>query len=269
MEMEFTGERVVPGKTPYVTVQEHIGRYVFASHLIEHNDFVLDIACGTGYGTSYLAQKASIVVGGDIDEQSVKLAHSLYSKDKVAFVTLDCTELPFCELCFDVIVSMETIEHLQDYESFLKQCQRVMRQHGMLICSTPSRYVYSPRGLAGQGYHVKEFTPKEFNDLLRKYWNHVTLYGQCYVSRGEPMVRLARERLSRIAGRCLSILPKGERAKELVKQHVMPGAIAPSWKEISSQMLDQRYVVLPFKNARPKFLIAIARDPLNRAGEAL
>ena len=183
MEIEFTGERLVPGKTPYGMLQQHIGRYVFASTFVKDSHFVLDMACGMGYGTSYLGKKACRVVGGDIDEQSIRYAHSLYSKGNVTFVAADCTELPFAGSSFDVIVSFETIEHLQYYEYFLEECQRVMKEDGMFICSTPNRAIFSPRGLDPRGYHLKEFAPEELDELLRKYINLELFQRHAFIDR--------------------------------------------------------------------------------------
>lgn len=78
MEVEFSGERVIPGKTPYGMLQEHIGRYVFAQKFVKESDLVLYVACGVGYGTAYLARKAKQVLGGDIDGQAVSYAGRVY-----------------------------------------------------------------------------------------------------------------------------------------------------------------------------------------------
>ena len=48
VDIEFTGERVVPGKTPPDIYKEHIDRYIFTADLTKGKE-VLDVACGTGY----------------------------------------------------------------------------------------------------------------------------------------------------------------------------------------------------------------------------
>ena len=72
MNMNFTGERFVPqlrGQIYY----EHFHRYAAALPLVNGKE-VLDIACGEGYGTAYLAMAAESVIGVDIDEASVRHA---------------------------------------------------------------------------------------------------------------------------------------------------------------------------------------------------
>jgi len=188
-DMEFTGERVVPGKTPETIYDEHIYRYIFATSLAE-NKVVLDVACGTGYGAGYMADKASKVVGADISMEAVYYARERFSEDnKASFICTDAVRLPFADDAFDIVVSFETIEHIKQYSKFLNECRRVLKDNGLLICSTPNRRIFSPR-LAKplNTFHVKEFWPEEFSRLLRRYFAGITLYGQCDVKLSDNSV---------------------------------------------------------------------------------
>jgi ubiquinone/menaquinone biosynthesis C-methylase UbiE len=188
--MEFTGERVVPGKTPQTIYDEHIYRYIFAAGLTE-NKVVLDVACGTGYGVSYMAEKgAGKVVGVDISMIAANYARERFSKDnQVSFVCADAIRLPFLDNVFDVVVSFETIEHIRQYRKFLAECRRVLKENGLLICSTPNRRIFSPNlGKPVNTFHVKEFWPEEFYRLLSRYFAHITLYGQCDVKLADNSV---------------------------------------------------------------------------------
>jgi len=188
--MEFTGERVVPGKTPKTIYDEHIYRYIFAASLTR-NKVVLDVACGTGYGANYIAGKgAREVVGVDISVMAANYARERFSKDnQVSFICADAIRLPFVDNAFDVIVSFETIEHIRQYSKFLGECKRVLKEKGLLICSTPNRRIFSPN-LAKpiNTFHVKEFWPEEFYRLLRRYFADITLYGQCDVKLADNSV---------------------------------------------------------------------------------
>lgn len=173
-ELEWTGERVVPTKTPYVTYQEHVNRYVFASKFIK-DKIVLDVACGTGYGSKYLLRKgARKVVGLDISIDAIKYAKEQYNinNEGLSFVCGNAIDLPFPDNYFDVIVSFETIEHLKEYRKFLLECKRVLKDGGLFICSTPNKRVSSPHTEKPKNpFHVKEFYPEEFNSLLAEYSN--------------------------------------------------------------------------------------------------
>jgi ubiquinone/menaquinone biosynthesis C-methylase UbiE len=188
-DMEFTGERVVPGKTPQTIYDEHIYRYIFAAGLAG-NKIVLDVACGTGYGAGYMAGNASKVVGADISLEAVDYARERHSEDnKASFVCADAIRLPFADGAFDMVVSFETVEHIRQYRKFLAECRRVLKENGLLVCSTPNRRIFSPK-LAKplNTFHVKEFWPEEFSRLLRRYFSDITLYGQCDVKLSDNSV---------------------------------------------------------------------------------
>lgn len=188
--MEFTGERVVPGKTPQTIYDEHIYRYIFAADLIE-DKVVLDVACGTGYGVGYMMEKGvGRIVGVDISMAAVNYAGERFGKhNKVSFVCADAIRLPFPDDTFDIVVSFETIEHIRQYRKFLAECRRVLKEDGLLVCSTPNRRIFSPNLTKPLNtFHVREFWPEEFYRLLRRYFAPITLYGQCDVKLADNSV---------------------------------------------------------------------------------
>ena len=73
----------------------------------------------------------------------------------------DARAIPLPDRSIDVVVSFETIEHVDDPAAFLGECARVLVPEGMLIVSTPNRPVYS--GEATQNpFHRIEFDEEEF-----------------------------------------------------------------------------------------------------------
>jgi ubiquinone/menaquinone biosynthesis C-methylase UbiE len=175
-------------KTSRVTCQTVRGRfskYVFAS-LFTQDKVVCDVACGTGYGSSYLSKNARLVVGGDISENAVEYAHRK-RKHNVQFLLLDALQLPFFDEAFDIIVSVDTIEHLDKYENFLGECARVLKPGGLFICATPNAKVssFSSRKPLLRG-HAKEFYIEELRYLLGNHSREIAIYGM------EPQNRLDR-----------------------------------------------------------------------------
>jgi len=132
---------LVPGKPRmYSLWQQHINRYIFAAGFAR-DKVVLDVACGAGYGSDYLIKMgAKKVVGGDISEDAIEYARAQYKSNDLQFVRLNAVKLPFSRDCFDAIVSFETIEHLKEYENFLFECKRVLKDKGLFICSTPNKW---------------------------------------------------------------------------------------------------------------------------------
>ncbi|MBI3951595.1 MAG: class I SAM-dependent methyltransferase [Acidobacteria bacterium] len=170
----YTGERMVPEKADSVTFWEHIYRYRFAAEFVRGKR-VLDIACGEGYGTSALLRAgAASVVGVDICEESCAHAHCKYGVD---IQRADAEGMPFLDHSFDIVVSFETIEHVQNLAVFLDECVRVLLPGGLLVLSTPNRDVYSEKGKHNP-FHHDELDERELVALLTTRFKKWQLYSQ-------------------------------------------------------------------------------------------
>ena len=173
-DLEFTGERIVPGKTAEALFHEHEERYVFAGQYVSGKD-VLDVACGTGVGTAFLrAAGARRVWGLDIDGDAIAFAKARYLECE--FLQCDATYLCLPDNSVDVVVSFETLEHLNNQREFLMECRRVLRPGGTLVCSTPNLAI--SRWSASNPFHFREFYPTEFRELLASDFASVELFGQ-------------------------------------------------------------------------------------------
>ncbi len=156
---------------------EHWHRYLLAAQFVAGKT-VLDVACGEGYGSWLLADLADKVFGVDIDEQTIQHASSKYVKENLSFLTGSAVQIPIPgEDLFDVIVSFETIEHLNgmDQASFLREVSRLLRPDGIFIVSTPDKAVL---GHLNNRFHLNELYLPEFNALLSPHFSNIDLYGQ-------------------------------------------------------------------------------------------
>jgi ubiquinone/menaquinone biosynthesis C-methylase UbiE len=173
-KLEDTGERMVPelhkGRSMYGA---HIARYT-ASLPFVTGKIALDIACGSGYGTKILASKAKKVYGVDIDEKTIKYAKEKYSTTNINYSVGSGTNIPIEDQSVDVVVSYETIEHIEDYKKFLKEIKRVLKPGGVLLLSTPNDAEYGE----GNPYHVHEFFYDDLKKLIKKYFKHHKDYFQ-------------------------------------------------------------------------------------------
>lgn len=175
-KLEFTGERFTPECVREIWY-EHYHRYAFARSLVANKN-VLDAACGEGYGSHILSAYAQSVEGVDIDSTSIAHAQGKYTKDNLSFTQASCTELPFAENQFDVVVSFETLEHLAEQEEMLSEFQRVLKPNGLLLISTPDKKYYSDEAGFTNEFHVKELYKHEFKELLDTHWSHQKWYSQ-------------------------------------------------------------------------------------------
>ncbi|MEJ2384282.1 MAG: class I SAM-dependent methyltransferase [Xanthomonadales bacterium] len=173
--LEFTGERFTPECVREIWY-EHVHRYVFARAFVDGLR-VLDAACGEGYGSALLAERAASVTGVDISEDAIAHARARYAAANLAFEVADGTALPFDDDAFDCVVSFETLEHLHDQKGLLGEFRRVLKPGGFLLISTPDKAVYTDRQQNDNAFHVAELYRGEFEDLLGDYFPAVRLWG--------------------------------------------------------------------------------------------
>ncbi|MDQ0284964.1 ubiquinone/menaquinone biosynthesis C-methylase UbiE [Desulfofundulus luciae] len=177
----ISGERAVPGFSDPVTMAEHLARYEFALAFVASRE-VLDAACGVGYGSHMMAERAKKVVGVDIDPDCLEYARDNYAHPRVVYQQGDVCALPLPGGSFDVLVSFETIEHVADGEACVREAWRVLRPGGLYLVSTPNRLLISPgRGPQAppvNSFHVREYTLEEFQELVGSYFQNLQLFRQ-------------------------------------------------------------------------------------------
>ena len=164
-----------------------IGRYSFCKQFVL-NKTVLDCASGEGHGSFLLSQTAQKVVGIDIDAETVEHAKNKYKRDNLEFMQGDCTAIPIpsSEGGFDIITSLETLEHIDERQQLLllREFSRLIKKDGLLVISTPN--VEYTKGIPNYDnpYHKKELTFDEFDALLSQYFSHRLYFQQsdCFVN---------------------------------------------------------------------------------------
>ena len=140
-------------------------RYAFCLPFVHGRD-VLDVPCGTGWGSSLLSGYVSLT-GLDIDHDAIDYARKHYAG--IRFIEGSMCQLPFEDASFDTVVCLEGLEHvyLSDAQRFLHEAHRVLREHGILVVTAPllndGRHSSNP-------YHLYEFVAAELKSLLSRYF---------------------------------------------------------------------------------------------------
>lgn len=171
-------ERLVPDELPWYNKQmyfDHLARYVFAQSYVKRKT-VLDIACGSGYGCLLLVSAgAKKIIGIDNAKDAIIYAKKKYPHQKITYGVGDAGNIPLKNNSIDVVVSFETIEHVEDYKKFVQEIHRVLKKNGVVIMSTPNALLGTEEA---NPFHIKEFTREEFTGLLGKGFTKPVLYGQ-------------------------------------------------------------------------------------------
>jgi 2-polyprenyl-3-methyl-5-hydroxy-6-metoxy-1,4-benzoquinol methylase len=171
-------ERITPGELSWDLYHgDHIQRYKFFSNFY-HQKKVLDAACGSGYGSKIILDcGAKEVYGIDIDEEQIHKNQQMYPD--VKFIALSCEEIYKIQNLFDVVVSFETIEHLNDIEKFFQGVNKILTKDGIFICSTPNIKRFSEsKSTILNDYHKHELSYQEFTKLFSDFFSIEKKYHQ-------------------------------------------------------------------------------------------
>ena len=167
----LTGERLQPGSQLFgVDLARHRAAYVYAIRNAGGKR-LLDLGCGTGYGTAELANATPpelAVFGLD------RVTPAATSRGPNAnFLRADLGGIPLADASFSTIVSFQVIEHLDDPGPYLDAMSRLARPHGTVLITTPN-VLTSDRV---NPFHVHEYESRELSRLLEPHFETVEMRG--------------------------------------------------------------------------------------------
>jgi 2-polyprenyl-3-methyl-5-hydroxy-6-metoxy-1,4-benzoquinol methylase len=165
----------------------HVSRYLWAAQrFVQPEDHVLDFGCGTGFGVALLSARCADVVGVDLDPRVVGLSEGFQFTNALFLCADACAPKLGAALGigdFDVVLSMETIEHLEDYFTYVENAVSMMKQTGTFVVGTPNRTMtynrYQDRRHMDPS-HVQEFTARSLERTLAAYFERVEMYFQYF-----------------------------------------------------------------------------------------
>jgi 2-polyprenyl-3-methyl-5-hydroxy-6-metoxy-1,4-benzoquinol methylase len=100
---------------------------------------VLEIGCGRGAFARYLAAQGANLVAADFSEKAIEIARRrLAGVTDCEVLVADIQEIPFPAESFDVVISLETLEHVSDPDRALEELVRVAKIGGRLVITTPN-----------------------------------------------------------------------------------------------------------------------------------
>lgn len=119
------------GGNPYAwdggTNAPHISRYFLARGWVMPGETVLDAACATGYGSHLLGQMPGVkVLGREIDRGCIEVADAHWSAPNIDFKVMDLDKEEWPDA--DVLVSIETLEHVNDLDHALDQIYKHIKR---------------------------------------------------------------------------------------------------------------------------------------------
>jgi len=148
---------------------------------VRPGDAVLDVGLGLGYGLNILAAKAERLAGIDVDAAAVERGKRIFAgHPRVKTIAVyDGNTIPFADKSFDVVTCVEVIEHVPDYEAFVRELARVARR--CVFITTPNRrpeYTQAD-GRPRNDWHLREWSQSELDTILhglgfRLEWHYLS-----------------------------------------------------------------------------------------------
>jgi len=132
---------------------------------------LLDVGCGDGVALYLLRDIPNLrLFGTDSSEKALRTA-----KEKVPdgeFEMSDTSSLPYKDESFDVVISSDVIEHVEDPEKMLTEIKRVAKKEAYIIVGTPIRREKLPI----DPQHEQEFFKEDFSDMMSKFFSNIELH---------------------------------------------------------------------------------------------
>ena len=128
---------------------------------------LLDVGCGGGLLSEPMRRMGFTVTGLDASEKNIGTAkaHAEQGGLDIRYLNQTVEQLAASgEVLYDVVLTMEVIEHVSDPEAFLKTCASLVKPGGLLFVATLNRTIKS-YGLAIVGAeYVLQWVPKGTHD---------------------------------------------------------------------------------------------------------
>jgi len=159
----------------FILFYKHISEIIRSRNKKEKTLNILDCSCASGYGSIILGSiEKSTVRGADMDAGAVNLANMLnVERGNVSFVNSSMEDLNKFGLKYDYVVSLETIEHVNNPETFLNSAIDLLEKDGTLILSVPHwRY----HGSDLNSDHLSNWTPERVKRFFDRFFNRVEVY---------------------------------------------------------------------------------------------
>lgn len=159
-------DMVASPQYPNIEAAIHLARYSAVLPYVK-GKVVLDLACGEGYGAALLKMAgASRVVAADVSSEAVDKSRALFGGLGVEYLQADAQTLcdQFGAGFFDVVVSIETIEHVPDDREFLTLLKQMAKPDAVFYITCPNDHWYFEPEQSNP-YHLRKYTFGEFENL--------------------------------------------------------------------------------------------------------
>ncbi len=143
-------------------------------------DKILDMGCGGGFLSNFLASKNLQVSAVDLSKDALQVARKQDFSQTVQYEIQDVSDLSYNSNSFSAVCAMDLLEHVEDPQEVIGEASRVLEKEGLFFFYTFNRNILAellvikslewflpktPKNLHVVDYFIK---PKEMQEMCKK-----------------------------------------------------------------------------------------------------
>ncbi|HQE91174.1 MAG TPA: class I SAM-dependent methyltransferase [Anaerolineae bacterium] len=163
------GERYLP-LVQFYNAAMHLGHMASYREALRYSygRRVLDLGCGVGYGSFWLASYATRhIIAVDLSHAALQYAQHRYASSGLCYLQADALHLPFADASFDFVFSSQVIEHVASAEQFMREVKRLLTPDGFCLFTTPNKTIFSPYSCTNP-HHPSEMTWDTYQQIAHR-----------------------------------------------------------------------------------------------------
>lgn len=118
---------------------ENEAKFPWILDRISKKGTLLDVGCGAGFLTNRMAKEGFQVTGVDLSQESLNVAERYDTTKTAKYIKADACHLPFADNSFDVVTTLDFLEHVPNPADVVKECARVLKPGGVFFYHTFNR----------------------------------------------------------------------------------------------------------------------------------
>jgi len=136
---------------------------------------ILDVGCGTGLMLEHLREMGQSPVGFDLHPLAMRYCQQ---RGLQRLVRGDVTRLPFGDSCFDLILALDLMEHVEDDRALLREFRRVAVPGALILLTVPAHpFLWSEHDESLR--HYRRYRREPLRRLLAEAGFRPLRFGYC------------------------------------------------------------------------------------------
>jgi len=161
-----------------------LARYKFVSKMLVGKDLVLEVGCGSGFGSHIVSRTVKHIQAIDFDPLFIEEAQRLNNaKYPIGFRVWDIVKNPITngptDGIYDAAYSLDVLEHIpkEDEQRFFAHIYKALNKDGVLIIGMPSKSSSHLASSQSKKGHINLKTQEELREVMSSYFKNIFSFG--------------------------------------------------------------------------------------------